>query len=246
MTPDEEIAALQALFTDQPLYPSFAWPDTRRSLDGGEDERTESSHSVRADGASSASVPAAASDPSIVARWRRRIAGGLLLVAGIALLASYFLPWSSGAQVPGRDTCPTCMPEVFTHTAWSLISPAAVHWENTVRDLTHGNASFLLAYTLAVCFQLVVPVAFVVLGWRLLTRATPVRLRWRVLVVLYCVPELLVAWALLDITMWDSLVSLSPAIGFYLACAAVMGFFVAGLLMPHTRRQLRARAVRAT
>jgi hypothetical protein len=179
-------------------------------------------------------------------RWRQLFAGGLLVAGGIALLASYFLPWSSGAQVPGRDICPTCTPKVFAHTAWPLINPAAVHWENTVRDLTHGNASFLLVYTLAAFFQLVAPVAFVALGWRLLTRATPVRLRWRALVILYCVPELLIAWALLDITMWDSPISLSPGSGFYLACAAIMGFFVAGLLMPHTRRQLRVRALEAT
>jgi hypothetical protein len=179
------------------------------------------------------------------ARWRRLFAGWLLVAGGIVLLASYFLPWSSGAQVPGRDICPTCTPKVFAHTAWPLINPAAVHWENTVRDLTHGNVSFLLVYTLAAFFQLVAPVAFVALGWRLLTRATPTPLRWRMLVVLYCLPELLIVWALLDITMWDSPISLSPTIGFYLACAAVMGFFVAGLLMPHTRRQSRALVVEA-
>jgi len=83
------------------------------------------------------------------ARWRQLFAGWLLVAGGIVLLASYFLPWSSGAQVPGRDICPTCTPKVFAHTAWPLINPAAVYWENTVRDLTHGNASFLLVYTLA-------------------------------------------------------------------------------------------------
>ncbi|HEV2458056.1 MAG TPA: hypothetical protein VGS80_06790 [Ktedonobacterales bacterium] len=73
-----------------------------------------------------------------------------------------------------------------------------------------------------------------------LARATPVHLRWWLLVLLYCAPQLLLARALLDITTWDSPVTLHPAIGFFMAYAAVIGFFVAALLMPHARRHGRS------
>jgi hypothetical protein len=187
---------------------------------------------------SGGATPAAASDPGSSRRWRQRIAGWLFFVGGIVLLASLFLPWSSGSQVPGRDICLTCAPTVFNHTAWSLINPLAVYWGNIIDELTQGNISFLLPYIVAVFFQILAPLVFAALGLRLLIRPTPARLRWRALAIFYCIPELLLAWALLDITMWFSLVTLSPAYGFYLACASVVGLFLAGLFMPHAPRAL--------
>jgi hypothetical protein len=144
------------------------------------------------------SPPPPAVPPEGAPRWRQRTAGVLLLIGGITLLASYFLPWSSGAQVPGRDTWPTCTPDVFNNSAWSLINPFTVNWDSTL-------------------LEIVVPVAFALLGWRLLARATPVRLRWRLLVILYCPPELFLALVLYSLTTWDSPVTLHPAIGFFVS-----------------------------
>lgn len=119
------------------------------------------------------------------------------------------------------------------HDRRSLINPLAVHWDSIFLAVTRGEVSFLLAYTIAAFLQLAVPALLMFLGWRLLVRATPMRLRWQVLIVLYSVAELLVARALLDITTWFSLVHRYPAIGFYLAYGAILGFLVSGLLMPH-------------
>jgi len=131
----------------------------------------------------------------------------LLLAGGITVLASYVLAQLSGAQVPGRDIWPICTPEVFNNSAWSRINPFAVHWDSTLRQLTQGDVSVLLPYASAILLQLVVPVAFALLGWRLLARSTPVRLRWRPLVILYCAPKLLLAMVLYCSTTWFSVLS---------------------------------------
>jgi hypothetical protein len=167
--------------------------------------------------------------PGSVTRWRQRIAGGLLAVGGGAVIVSYFLPWTY-ASWPSAE-CSSCMSETRAPADGFL---------NAFPPLGQVESWFFLAIWIAMLIGL--PLALLVLGIRVLTRPQPVRLRWKVIVILasvigFCSALLLAA--LMALHYVDSPPPLLHIeIGAYLAFLGPLAVLGAGSVMPSKRHMV--------
>lgn len=167
------------------------------------------------------------------ARWRQRVAGLLLALGGLASLVSLLLPWTY-AYVPHAPSQCSCGP--YTRTPLDGFGTA---WHS-------GQNLWLPAVWTVLLVGL--PLMFVVVGARLLTRREALRLRWRLIILLASVLAFLVFGALafiIGLTYIDAAaLTVQTQPGETVALLAPLAPFLAGLLMPTRRERVRAAATR--
>jgi hypothetical protein len=178
------------------------------------------------DSAANASAPTGA--PRASTRWCLRVAGGLLVVGGSAVLISYFLPWTYTSV---SNACSTCVPK--------LHAPADYFWDMTLSFMFTDGGQFIFLIWMAIVIGL--PVAWVVLGIRVLAWQQAVRLRWTVLAIVASVLSFGSAY-FLAFLMTLSYVFGTPMVhtetGEYLALLAPLTVLAASIVIPRKQRSV--------
>lgn len=167
------------------------------------------------------SLGAAAAVPSAVALWRQRLAGGLLLTGAVVSIGALFVPWTYTYWPPDRQ-CPGCLPK--THAPVDT-------WANPFSG-PQSSVSLRL-FWLALLVGL--PLAFGILGVRLIARDRLVRLRWKVLIILASIAAFcatIVLAAVMGFAAFDSTAAVRPEIGEWAALAVPFAVLIAGIVMP--------------
>lgn len=161
----------------------------------------------------------------VVILWRLRAAGGLLAISGVVSLVALILPWTYAYWPPDRH-CPSCAPETQT--------PA-----DAIARVFSGPHLPATVSVLGVADIVGLPLVFVVLGVGLLLRHQPMRVRWKVFVILaaslaYCSAYFLAAG--MGLHYFGSTAVVRSEIGETAGMWAPLVAFTAGVVVPATRR----------